>query len=397
MKRAKCLHILGGGLWQVPTVQLAKARGHRVLITDMFQERPAYQYADAHEVVDITDLEGTLASAKRHQIDGILCDTTDAGVPTMAYVAEQLGLPGIGFETALDFTNKLRMRQVTNAAGIPNPSFAEVTNRNDLGAAFTNVGLPLVLKPVDSQSSRGVHVVRSMDDANRVFDEALSFSRTRTLIAEGLLEGQEVTVESCCIAGEVFTIGISDKSHLAHHPMVANRLTYPADLPENVTTRIVEVNRSAIRSLGLETGITHAEYIVVGEQPFIVEIAARGGGSCVYSHIVPYLAGVDIPRLYMESVLGEPWTTSPVDGARAANLEFFDIPPGRLEAVEGLDEARSLPGVEQVLLEVEPGDVVHQADDDRSRPGQIVTFGNTRAEVLETTARAMETIHFHVA
>lgn len=47
----------------MPTVKLAQAMGYRVLVTDMHRERPAHAIADLHEVVDITDLEATLAAA----------------------------------------------------------------------------------------------------------------------------------------------------------------------------------------------------------------------------------------------------------------------------------------------------------------------------------------------
>lgn len=104
--KSPLLHVLGGSPWQVPTVRLAKSMGCRVLVTDWFQERPAYAIADHHEVVDITDREATLAVARRYRVDGIVCDTTDVGVPTAAYVAEQFGLPGLGFQVALNFTNK---------------------------------------------------------------------------------------------------------------------------------------------------------------------------------------------------------------------------------------------------------------------------------------------------
>src|SRR5215831_10798249 len=102
----KTIHILGAGQWQIPAIKLAKALGYRVFVTDMYQERPGHQLADDYEVVDITDREQTLRAAGARRIDGIVCDTTDVGVPTMAWVAERLGLPGIGYDTALNFTNK---------------------------------------------------------------------------------------------------------------------------------------------------------------------------------------------------------------------------------------------------------------------------------------------------
>ena len=132
----KLLHILGGGAFQLPSLRLAKNLGYRVLVTDMYPERPAYALADYHEVVNITDLEGTLAVARKYAIDGILCDTTDVGVPTAAFVAERLNLPGIGYEVARNFTNKHRMRVLTQAKGLRCPRFAPAINLGEAQAAL---------------------------------------------------------------------------------------------------------------------------------------------------------------------------------------------------------------------------------------------------------------------
>src|SRR5579864_6766290 len=213
MTASRWVHVLGGGEWQVPTIKLAKACGYRVLCTDIYPERPGYAYADDHVVVDIADNVATLEVARRKRVDGIICDTTDVGVPTMAYVAEHMGLPGIGYETALNFTNKFRMRDITSAAGVPNPPFRLVGDRRDLVAAAADIGFPLVLKPVASQSSRGVHVVRTADALESAFTEASRYARNGQVIAEGFLDGTEVTVEGYCLEGEPLVCGISDKDH----------------------------------------------------------------------------------------------------------------------------------------------------------------------------------------
>ena len=87
------------------------------------RNRPGYELADAHHRVDITDREGTLRVARDYDIGGIVCDTTDAGVPTMAFVAAELGLAGISPDVAARFTNKHLMREVTAAAEIQDPAF----------------------------------------------------------------------------------------------------------------------------------------------------------------------------------------------------------------------------------------------------------------------------------
>jgi len=392
-EKRKLIHILGGGLWQMPTVKLAKKLGYQVLITDIYQERPCYSLADFHYVIDIMDKERTLEIARKHKIDGIICDTTDVGVPTMAYIAEKLGLVGMGYETAVNFTNKFKMRALARSAGVPSPDFFEIKSFSELQEAVERLTYPFVLKPVDSQSSRGIHVIKSDSSLEEYYKEAMSFSKEKTLIAEGFLDGNEITVESCIANGKVYTIGISEKEHYAHRPEVAKRLTYQAELSEIAEQNVLDVNSRVIKSLGLINGITHAEYMMLGDVPYLVEIAARGGGSHVYSTIVPYLAGMQLSESYLRYIVGdEDFNPAPGELCRGANLAFFDFPTGTVQSINGVEEAKKLPGVKELMLEFSEGDIIRKANDDRSRNGMAVVLGESREDVLKKTAAVFDMV-----
>ena len=397
MIRPKTIHILGAGPFQVPTIRLAKSMGLRVLVTDIYPERPGYAYADEHEVMDIADREGTLRIAEKHCIDAIVCDTTDVGVPTMAYIAERLGLPGIGFQTALNFTDKHRMRIITSAAGLPNPLFRSVSTSDAVRSAAVSLGFPAVVKPADNQGSRGVRVVRNVREVEDAYEHARRFTRRNEILVESFIDGVEVTVESLTVSGKTFVLGISDKDHLAHRPEVSSRITYPAAFPPDVMDRIRELNSAVIRALGLRTGITHAEYRVQDGQPYLIEIAARGGGSRIYSHIVPYLACANIPELYLRFLLGEEIRFQPHAGPRAANLAFLVFRPGVIASIEGTDEAARIAGVQEILIEPGVGERVELPMDDRSRPGQVIIFGETRRQVLDATMEVFRTVKVNIA
>jgi carbamoyl-phosphate synthase large subunit len=394
---SKLLHVLGGGQWQLPTIELAKSMGYRVLVTDMYQERPAYALADLHEVVDITDAEGTLQAARRHGIDGIICDTTDVGVPTMAYVAEALGLPSIGREAAQRFTNKHLMRELTAAAGVQEVRHYCVDSLADLVAGAAALGYPVVVKPADNQSSRGVHRVDRPAGLGAAWEDARQFTRQPTVIVEEFLRGTEITVEGLMLDGTYYTLAISDKDHFPHRPEVANRLTYPGAFDDRVMQTIRETNEAVVRTLGLRSGVTHAEYMVHGGKAALVEIAARGAGSFVYSHIAPHVSGIDAPRLYLQFVMGERPTATDPGSRRAANLEFFSFPAGRVTAIHGVEEARALPGVAKILLEFGVGDELRPPEDDRSRPGLMVVLGDTREQVLAVSDEIKRTVRVEVA
>ena len=60
------------------------------------------------------------------RVDGVLTVSADRAVPVVAAVAEKLGLPGIGIETAHRMTHKLAMRDALARADVPQPPFARV-------------------------------------------------------------------------------------------------------------------------------------------------------------------------------------------------------------------------------------------------------------------------------
>lgn len=393
MDRPLLLHVLGGGPWQVPTVKLAREMGHRVLVTDMYRERPAHAWTDCHEVVDITDAQATLAAARRHRVDGVICDTTDFGVATAAYVAEQLGLPGSGHDTALNFTDKARMRARTVAAGLAAPRFRAVSSVADLADAIAATGLPAVLKPVDNQSGRGVRVVRTWDQAAQAFSQASKLSRSGWVLVEERLVGLEVIVDGLVVDGTAHALSMACKTAYDDNPTLGRRILYPEQdrLPVDATT-LRSCCESTLQALGLASGLFHAEFIVRDGRPIPIDIAARGGGVHIYRVVVPHVSGVDANRAAIELALGQRPRVNPRPVPRCANIEFLRMPEGQLEAVEGIDAARAVPGIAAVVLNVSPGDrLVAPANKDQ-RPGYIVALADRSDAAIEACLRAKSLI-----
>src|SRR6185295_14921086 len=108
-----------------------------------------------------------LKAIGRLRVDGVLTVSADSAVPAVAALAERLGLPGIGVETAHLMTHKVAMRRRLADTGVPQPRFAAVRSLSERRRAADEVGFPAVLKPADSGGQRGVFRVESLDDVDR--------------------------------------------------------------------------------------------------------------------------------------------------------------------------------------------------------------------------------------
>jgi carbamoyl-phosphate synthase large subunit len=84
--------VIAGGDWQIELIKKAKAMGHYVICSNLYEVSPAFPYADACEVCNVLDKEGNLRIAQKYQPDAVISDQSDIAVPTVAYVSEKMGL-----------------------------------------------------------------------------------------------------------------------------------------------------------------------------------------------------------------------------------------------------------------------------------------------------------------
>jgi biotin carboxylase len=169
---------VGGGRHQRRAIARARELGLETVAVDRNAEAPGLREADAAEVFDFRDVDGVIAIGQRHEVSGVLTVSADRAVPVVAAVAQALGLPGIGSETAHVMTHKVAMRRQLAEHGVPQPRFAAVRTLAEARAGLETVGLPAVLKPADSGGQRGVFRIDSWDDLEAHLHAALAESPT---------------------------------------------------------------------------------------------------------------------------------------------------------------------------------------------------------------------------
>src|SRR5262249_30777218 len=210
-REVKTVLFVGAGRHQRRGIERAKQLGLRVVAVDRNPDAVGLPHADDGHVVDFADVEAVIAVAKQHSIDGVLTVSADRAVPVVAAVAEALGLPGIGTETAHLMTHKVAMRRRLAEGGVPQPQFAAVRARREAMPAAETVGFPAVLKPADSGGQRGLFLLESADDLERHLHAALAESPTGEAIVEEYTDGLELNGLVVARGGEAFPLLLSDR------------------------------------------------------------------------------------------------------------------------------------------------------------------------------------------
>jgi len=269
------------------------------------------------------------------------------------------------------------------------PSYREVCQVDEALLFGEHKGYPLILKPKRSQSSLGVFKVDNPLQLREAFPRTLALSLSGSILVEQFMDGKEITVEGLCLNGRHTVLAVSEKEHYAFNPCVARCLSYPPRFSSTLLNRIRDVANQVVHALQLKDGLTHAEYRIVGDQPYLVEIAARGGGTRIASLIVPWVSGIPVYDLWLCSLEGQT-AEIPRPLQRAAALEFFDFAPGRVKAVRGLEAASRL--VADIGLAFAPGDTLIRPADDTTRLGHFIVLGEDRDAVDQHCARVREVV-----
>jgi len=390
---SETLLVLGAGRSQVYSIRTAQDLGIRVVAIDQNPDAPGFEYADVAEEIDFTDIERVLEYAIEQDIDGIL-PAGDISLPTVGVVSEELGLPGLGKQTARLATTKEKYRERFIQHDVPYPESATASTVDKAVAVAEEIGFPVILKPSLSYGgSRGVVRVDGPDSLRARFDHAIGATEDEVVLVEKFYEGREHTIESLVIDGETTVLATSDKTRTTEPYCVAKSLDYPSAESESVRREMHQVADAAATALGLENCATHIEVITTDDGPKLIDFGARGGGAgFIPSVIVPHVSGVDMTHEMIRIALGRAPTEFDSITRRGAVFRFFTPPPGEVVAVEGIESVRDRDDIAHFDLQISVGDTVPELTTQLDRIGSFVVFGTDGEDALRKAREIQETV-----
>jgi biotin carboxylase len=344
------------------------------------------------EKVDLKDREGieTLGRTLMEQggLGGIMTAGTDFSA-TVAWAAEKLGLPGIPFETALDASDKERMRRRFKAAGVPSPEFVILKSPPEEKPPFP---WPVVVKPVDNMGSRGCRKVETLAYLKIAVADALGFSRSGRAIVEEYMEGPEFSVDALVYRGELTVCGFADR-HIFFPPyFIEMGHTMPSGQDPALIQKLLETFSQGVKALGIDNGAAKGDIKLTPKGPMIGEIAARLSGGYMSGWTYPYSSGVLPTRGAIEIALGKkPGRLTPSWNWTCAERAFISI-PGKVKSIEGGETAKVMPLVKDVFLRARPGVSVIFPENNVTKCGNIISAAASREDAVASAENAARSI-----
>ncbi|MFF4389889.1 ATP-grasp domain-containing protein [Streptomyces sp. NPDC001552] len=358
---------------------------------------------------DTGDAEWLALARTIHALDPIdaVGNFTEKDLDKAAAIAADLDINWHSAETVQAVGDKFWMRRRLLETGVDETPCEVVTSPEDLREAAERLGYPLICKPRRGISSQGISRLAGPEDLDGAF--AWSSGGTRDLdstdlIVERFHAGDEYSVECLSEDGRHLVVSITKKFADREHFVELGHVV-PAPLDPQTTTRIADTVTRMLDALGVRDTATHTEIILTGDAVRIVETHLRPGGDRI-TNMVAAVTGVDMPdaaaRRYLgQSVLAEAEKAvaayeTASDKQCAAIRYAMPSTVGRVTAVEGVEAASKLPGVQEVTVMKKPGSELTQLTGSGARAGFAWALGASQEEATARAQAAVDELRFEV-
>lgn len=330
--------VLAGGFPQIALIEELKNRGYEVVLADWNENPVARNYADTYYQVSTLDVGTITEIAQKEKVKFLITACTDQALLTVAKVSEILGLPCyIDYQTALNVTNKAYMKKVFVDNNIPTAHHIIVDNVSQVPREME---FPLIVKPVDCNSSKGVTKVTSAEQLDAAIKMAVKYSRTDTAIVEQFICGVEISVDVYVETGKAKVLCVSNNDKIADKDkFIIFRGRCPAEEAKPVYDKIERTAQQIADAFGLKNAPMLIQLITDGEKISILEFSARTGGGTKFLRIKRF-TGFDVIKAVVDLTEGK---LPHVDGRFEKKYladEFIYCKPGRFDKLAGFEELR---------------------------------------------------------
>lgn len=385
--------VLAGGADQIALINELHRRNYEVILADYYPNPPAAQFADKHIQVSTLDVEAIRNIAKEENVELITTACTDQALLTVAKVSEDLNMPCyIPYQTALNVTNKQFMKRVMKDNNIPSANYF-ITDGNEI--CDKALKYPLVVKPVDCNSSKGVVKIFDRTELKSAIEQAVTLSRTNTAIVEEYKEGLELSVDIYVKEDGIELLSVTGTYKMKNKTTFTITQSYYPVIAADKEKKIIEIAFNISKAFNLKNTPLLIQMIMDEEGDlYVLEFSARMGGGSKY-YLIDRIAGVDIMKIYVDLILGLTPEVSPIRKINYALMNYVYCEPGIFSSLKNCDALKESGIIDDWFQYKAYGTEITKSENSGDRPLGFFITAQTKEELsnkLSTVDRSLQVI-----
>lgn len=375
--------VLAGSCSQVVLLNQLRERNIETVLADNNPNAIAIPYADKFVRINILDEDAVRKVAIEEKVDFLIAVCADQVLLPVAKISEELGLPCyIDYDTACKVSDKGHMKDIFSKNGVPTSKHAFMAELDM--EKIAQMEYPLVVKPVDAYSSKGVRKVTNPEELRRYFKEAAEISRSGVVIVEEFVEGAELTVDFEVIDGKAHLLSVSNTEKVNYKDrFLAFRTRFPAAVSPATVERVAEIGQKIATAFNLKNTPMLVQLLTNDQKESVLEFCARTGGGAKYL-LIKAATGFDPIQAVVDLTLGNPVS---LEGLKPASKfvtnEFLYAHPGVFDHLDGFEELKQEGVIAEYWQFKWPGAEITNAISSSDRVASVTIFSDSYEELVE--------------
>jgi biotin carboxylase len=396
----KKLLVVGAGLEQTLVLKQAKKMQLVTVAVDANPNAVGAREADFFVCGDIQNHKFLVETYLSYRCDGLICHAVDIPV-TIAQAASVLNLPGPSVEVVHRANDKIARLNHLKTHNINCANFSEINSLPDLHKFWDKKNTDaIILKPIDNSGSRGVIKIMNPSDIESAYKYASTYSQTRCLLAEELLQGPELSTESIVVNGSVYTFALADRNYANSSQFspyfVEDGINYPSKLSSSLINDVQRLVADTIHALEIDNGVAKGDILIYQNVPYIIEMAPRSSGGWFGAGSMTLATGVDYIEILIKMALQEEISESeciPSIARPCAQRYLISQKSGTVSSISYPSALNSYKNVKMMdLFLPNEGDTVVKAQNHTHRFAHVICTGDTLDEAILSCENVIDSI-----
>ena len=394
---SKKIMILGAGRGQTDLISAAKKYGYRTVVASIEGNYPGFELADEICYADISNPVEVAEAAEKYNVDGIVTACLDTGIAALGYTCEHNNLPGLSEEAAKLSGDKLLMKTAFMENGVSTARYKKVSSKDELPSILNELNMPLIVKAVDLQGSRGINIVNTEEELYDGYERTMSETKKDFCIVEEFIDGYEFGAQAFVKDNYVlFVLPCGDVTFLGNTKVPIGHYA-PLKVDGKIMNQIEKQAKAAIKALGLNNCAVNIDFIMKDDHIYVIELTGRIGANCL-PQLISIFYGIDIYKLIIDTSMGinpkEYFENNKKEPTPCYAKMLISDKSGRIKRI--INNNDNNPDITEITFFVKEGDEINKFTNSKDCLGQVVVKGKTLEDCEELINDVIAKISFEL-
>ncbi len=358
--KGKKLLVLGGSASNVQLVNYAHELGAYVIVADNLENRPAKKIADETVLLSTDDYDSLVAYICDNNIDGISTGAGEWHIINAMRIAKRTGLSFYANEDQWNYCqDKRNFKDLCKKFGVPTvPEYS-------MGDRLSEEEFPVIVKPVDGCSSRGIGVCYNQEELDSAIEAALSVSASPNVIIEKYIINGGVTIDAKYIVSEGhFYLEALGERYVLNNGLITAISFYPSKYIIKFQEKVDPFVKKMFDSIGFRNGVFFFQAIPDGENIYVYEMGLRVSGGMIYNMTEAAGGNNAMKMLIYYSLTGKVCEKDdialidPYFHGKVATTLSLPLRTGKIGKVIGMDHLQDIDDIVDVTVYYHVGDEI---------------------------------------